>query len=65
MSATDLDSGANGQITYSIPADVTAFVIDSNSGKIYVNSALDREIVAFYEFEVTATDGGNYHICRG
>ena len=59
MSATDLDAGNNALLTYSLQPDVTAFRIDSDTGKVYVNSALDRERVPFYELNVMVADPGN------
>ncbi|KAL4230834.1 condensed mesenchymal cell proliferation [Mactra antiquata] len=62
VQATDLDSGDNGKITYSIdrqqhPAGV--FAIDPQTGEITLNKPLDYETVAHYQIFAVATDGGN------
>ncbi|RZC36743.1 Cadherin, Laminin G 1, EGF, and/or Amelogenin domain containing protein, partial [Asbolus verrucosus] len=59
VSATDMDSGENGQITYKLTDDFEgAFEIDSESGEIYTNTRLDREDIASYELIVEALDQG-------
>ena len=59
INATDLDSGLNGRISYSIvkqePAGHT-FSIDHESGKISTTGELDRETVDNYRLVVMATD---------
>ena len=59
MTATDLDSGLNGRLTYSIikqePAGHT-FSIDRESGQISTANELDRERVDNYGLVVMATD---------
>ena len=58
LSATDLDEGANGTLTYLIidGNEEGTFYIDPSTGEIFTNSSLDREEVAFYSFLVEATD---------
>ncbi|XP_049763937.1 protein dachsous-like, partial [Schistocerca cancellata] len=62
VSATDADSGANGQLQYHI-ADGNhdnAFVIEpAFSGVVKTNIVLDREIRDAYRLTVIATDGGS------
>ena len=58
--ATDGDSGANGQIAYSlVGGDGTAtFSIDSSTGVLQTTTALDYEAKATYSLIVQAVDGG-------
>ncbi|XP_067290328.1 protocadherin beta-16-like [Pseudorasbora parva] len=62
ITATDVDEGANGQITYYINhlSDNTKelFTIDENDGEISVNGQIDHEKASSYEMEVQAEDGG-------
>ncbi|XP_066506577.1 protocadherin gamma-A11-like [Hoplias malabaricus] len=62
ITATDVDEGANGQITYYInhlsESTKDLFQIDENSGEIEVNSQLDHERASSYEMEIQAEDGG-------
>ena len=60
VSATDRDLGVNGQLAYSLSpqsdhADV--FLIDADTGQIYIRSALDYERNARYHLTVMACDG--------
>ncbi|XP_072938698.1 cadherin-related tumor suppressor [Epargyreus clarus] len=57
ISATDMDSGLNGKITYSITAgdDNHDFKISPN-GTILTAKSLDREVVPIYNLIVTARD---------
>lgn len=58
ISASDLDSGTNGALTYSIPRGkvMSKFAINESSGEIYTNSTLDRETKDKYQLTVYATD---------
>ncbi|XP_029656906.1 cadherin-related family member 2-like, partial [Octopus sinensis] len=58
ITATDDDSGKDGEVTYAIFGD-NSFTIDSKSGTISVSKKLDYEKVTFYSLLVEATDGGN------
>ncbi|XP_036356630.1 protocadherin Fat 1-like [Octopus sinensis] len=58
ITATDDDSGKDGEVTYAIFGD-NNFTIDSKSGTISVLKKLDYEKVTFYSLLVEATDGGN------
>ncbi|NWS17802.1 CADN protein, partial [Pachyramphus minor] len=61
VSATDLDLGQNGQITYSLlhdsGRDYTHFHLDSQTGSIYTASVFDREKKGSYLLEVKSVDG--------
>ena len=60
VSATDVDSGENGQITYKLIDNFeSSFEIDSDTGEIYTNLKLDREEIPSYELTVEAVDRGN------
>lgn len=58
MSASDDDQGVNANLSFSLPADITAFGIDPITGKIYVDSAIDRETTPRFEFSVHVSDAG-------
>ncbi|XP_070544624.1 protocadherin Fat 4-like isoform X2 [Ptychodera flava] len=59
ITASDIDSGANGQvISYSFNAVDDYFVIDSD-GNVELNTTLDYETRTKYEYTVIATDGGS------
>ncbi|KAL5011815.1 hypothetical protein ScPMuIL_010366 [Solemya velum] len=56
--ATDLDSGPNAQIIYSLHSDsLYTFVIDETTGMIHLNKPLSRQILS-YSMVVTARDSG-------
>ncbi|XP_063190601.1 neural-cadherin-like isoform X3 [Chroicocephalus ridibundus] len=61
VSATDLDLGQNGEITYSMlhdsGRDYTYFRLDSQTGSIYTASVFDREEKGSYLLEVKSVDG--------
>ena len=54
VSAIDLDSGINGEITYNISQN-SAFSIDPKTGVIIVSSNLTKTV---YELTITAIDNG-------
>lgn len=59
--ATDVDSGANGRITYSITSGNVndVFVIDPPStGIVRTSAVLDREVRDLYKLEIEASDFG-------
>ena len=61
VSASDLDSGSNSDITYFIdPNDIatTLFNIDEETGLISTSSLIDREENDFIRFSVLARDAG-------
>ncbi|XP_068812246.1 neural-cadherin isoform X1 [Struthio camelus] len=61
VSATDLDLGLNGEITYSLlhdhNGDYTCFCLDAQTGSIYTTSVFDREKKGSYLLEVKSADG--------
>ncbi|XP_048672720.2 neural-cadherin-like [Caretta caretta] len=61
VSATDLDLGQNGEITYFLlhdrSGDYTCFRLDSQTGSIYSTSVFDREKKGSYLLEVKSIDG--------
>lgn len=58
--ATDLDSGDNGKVSYSIIKgdNEGQFAIDENTGYLSVADKLDRETVSNYVLEILAKDHG-------
>ncbi|XP_059339883.1 protocadherin alpha-13-like [Ammospiza nelsoni] len=63
LNATDLDEGANSNISYSLqilsPQDGrNIFGIDKNSGEIRLKGDLDFEVDSLYRLQVDATDKG-------
>ncbi|XP_031221326.1 protocadherin beta-16-like isoform X2 [Mastomys coucha] len=66
ISATDLDSGSNAHITYSLlpPQDpqlalATLISINAENGQLFALRALDYEALQAFEFHVGATDQGS------
>uniref|UniRef100_A0A8I3RSC2 Cadherin domain-containing protein n=1 Tax=Canis lupus familiaris TaxID=9615 RepID=A0A8I3RSC2_CANLF len=61
ISVSDLDSGANGQVTCSLTPQVPFKLVSTfkNYYSLVLDSALDRESVANYALVVTARDGGS------
>ncbi|RUS90950.1 hypothetical protein EGW08_001254, partial [Elysia chlorotica] len=64
VKATDLDVGANGNVTYSFSPSVSAqvrdlFTIDPGTGRIRVKSDLRYEAGSTFETIVSANDAGN------
>lgn len=59
IDAHDEDSNENGRISYKLVNDYEeTFVIDTETGEIFTNIALDRESIPFYEILVEAVDHG-------
>ena len=61
INATDLDSGSNGAIEYSIVSGsnpLNSFAIDENTGVITVNNDIDRETITMFTLIVKAEDQG-------
>jgi hypothetical protein len=58
VSSSDLDSGTNSKISYSLVGDDLPFNILAE-GTIYVARSLDAETKQTYDFNVFATDQGN------
>ena len=60
IQATDLDTGLNGEIVYSlVPGEAAPFEINSITGDISSTLVLDRENISSYSFVVSATDRGD------
>uniref|UniRef100_A0A287BF78 Protocadherin alpha subfamily C, 2 n=1 Tax=Sus scrofa TaxID=9823 RepID=A0A287BF78_PIG len=61
ISVSDLDSGANGQVTCSLTPHVPFKLLSTfkNYYSLVLDGTLDRESVASYELVVTARDGGS------
>ncbi|XP_060233389.1 protocadherin alpha-7 isoform X6 [Meriones unguiculatus] len=61
ISVTDLDAGANGQVSCSLSPQVPFRLVSTfkNYYSLVLDSALDRESTAAYEVVVTARDGGS------
>ncbi|EGW01359.1 Protocadherin alpha-8 [Cricetulus griseus] len=61
ISVSDLDSGANGQVTCSLTPHVPFKLVSTfkNYYSLVLDSALDRETTADYKVVVTARDGGS------
>lgn len=58
--AEDKDSGLNGEVLYYLKnTSGGTFTIGDTSGKIYLEEALDREIVDTMTITITATDRGS------
>ncbi|XP_071089001.1 protocadherin Fat 4-like [Haliotis cracherodii] len=60
LSATDLDSNENGQITYTIHSGNTntTFQVDAQTGLISTNNIVDREGIDLFHLIVQAKDKG-------
>ncbi|CAI9733466.1 protocadherin beta-15-like [Octopus vulgaris] len=64
ISATDLDSGQNGHITYYLHRNTNKhtknkFKLNSKSGEIYINDNFFRNKESKYQLYIEARDGGN------
>ncbi|KAJ8866048.1 hypothetical protein PR048_033572 [Dryococelus australis] len=57
--ATDVDTGDNARVSYSLVTDTRDFAVDRSTGTLFVSSALDRERQEVYELRLRATDGGS------
>ncbi|KAK2912906.1 protocadherin-16-like [Channa argus] len=57
VSASDLDQGTNGQVSYGVVSD-KGFSINPATGVITTTRSLDRELQEFYTVTVYAKDGG-------
>ena len=59
VNATDADAGKNGEIVYSLSADVrTLFQVHPQSGRITAKTSINREEMDQIRFHVIATDQG-------
>ncbi|KAL4226468.1 Protocadherin Fat 4 [Mactra antiquata] len=59
VTCSDSDSTVGNILTYSITSGHTDFSIDSNTGVVSVNAALDIEFTPRYDITVQASDGSN------
>ena len=61
FSASDIDSGMNGFVTYSLSSNYSQlpFKINEYSGELYLTSALDFETQTSYDITVFAKDHGS------
>uniref|UniRef100_A0A8C6K886 Protocadherin 2 alpha a 1 n=1 Tax=Nothobranchius furzeri TaxID=105023 RepID=A0A8C6K886_NOTFU len=62
MGVTDIDSGVNGQVVCSVPADLPFDLKPSPDGQSYslvTRNHLDKEITPMYNIAITATDLGS------
>lgn len=59
ISASDADSGTNGEVTYGLDGTVNDFKVDPTTGIVKTQENLDREHVANYSLTIVAVDGGN------
>ncbi|XP_069123032.1 cadherin-23-like isoform X3 [Argopecten irradians] len=60
ITATDLDSGIAGNVTYSLRGGNGRFDINERTGVVTVDGLLDRETVEEYYLTVEAKDGGGF-----
>lgn len=63
ITAVDHDQGTNGSVTYSLHPDVKrqhpgVFTLNSLTGKLTINTKLDREVIPHYQIGVIAKDQG-------
>ncbi|XP_076058992.1 fat-like cadherin-related tumor suppressor homolog [Oratosquilla oratoria] len=56
LRAIDPDEGLNAQVTYELVTDAPQFLVDKNTGVLYVTGTLDRERRAQYDLRVRAWD---------
>ncbi|XP_003782157.1 protocadherin beta-18 [Otolemur garnettii] len=63
VSATDLDAGINGELTYSfshVSRDIRkTFEIHPTSGEVHLKALLDFELIPSYTINIQAIDGGS------
>ena len=56
INAADDDDDLFGLVEYSLTEDL--FVVDKQTGEIYSNGEIDREVRPVFNFQGLATDGG-------
>ncbi|UJR08595.1 hypothetical protein I4U23_012854 [Adineta vaga] len=56
--ATDRDENENARITYSIDDHSSTFIINQQTGEIYLKKSLDYEKLRTYSFTIKAQDNG-------
>ncbi|CAF93466.1 unnamed protein product [Tetraodon nigroviridis] len=60
VSAADADEGVNSEITYGfdhVLEDENVFLLDTKTGVVRVNGAIDYEKIPSYEMQISAKDG--------
>lgn len=59
LNATDLDSGDNGEVEYSLKTSVAGFRVEKSTGVLYANtSRIDKPILNYIQLSVVAKDLG-------
>lgn len=61
VQASDSDCGVNAMVNYTFAPETSTnekFTIHSDTGDICVKAVLDREVTAYYELAIVATDRG-------
>ena len=58
MKAEDIDTGVNGQISYTIRNDPTGAFSIADRGIVTVSKVLDRNVQSNYSLKIVATDNG-------
>ena len=56
VTASDLDSGLDGELVYSLSSSLNHFAIDPNNGSLFLTQYLDWEKETSYVLEVIASD---------
>ncbi|KAK3101524.1 hypothetical protein FSP39_004214, partial [Pinctada imbricata] len=56
VTATDIDSGSDGSLKYTLTSHTTVFSIEEDTGKIVLINSLDRETLPAYNLDVEAAD---------
>ena len=57
VTASDEDSAAYGEITFSLVTSSVPFTIEPSTGELLVNGNLDRETTDSYDLTIQAKDG--------
>lgn len=60
VTASDIDKGVNGQVSFMIPAEFRSYPFDVlDDGTVVTTALLNREKVGLYSFDIVASDHGN------
>uniref|UniRef100_A0AAQ4RW20 Uncharacterized protein n=1 Tax=Gasterosteus aculeatus aculeatus TaxID=481459 RepID=A0AAQ4RW20_GASAC len=57
VTASDVDEGVSGELSYSVENSDVPFDIEETSGELFTTDVLDRETVAIYRLVVIGIDG--------